>query len=760
MNKRYIKTNWVDGKTAVNSTRMNNIENAIEELYLEAITPSQIKTGSGLRADITNDGSIQISFQSPVIQSNTVEGVEVLTSDIENKRDGILYFVLVDGKIDKIYQGSNLIYDFNPPIPEPEPEPEEPEPEEPEPIDPEPEPEPEEPDVPVPNIEELVARYQELVTTINNTINVLDQDYIINNPFAYRALNEAITEVIEPNKDIITPDNEFLTVDSYEFVEDKIAQLEKYISVSNKFEQEIRDIETERFMIKFDLIPRFRSLMGTEEEVNQRIEEDTIGNVIEGYHRIDGIIVALTNYYNGYKVSYTEEGEEIHTEIETLEELKQLIGEKVAEFNAAYRLINSYIESVKFRFKEVIKTGELLYKTISDHYANYEEDGIVLASNLTDALEIARTALETATNSEDLEIARETLLNSIEDIESRFKDEIFHEDEYYVTVYENFRDKLDYAKNTLINSLTHSDLIEELNQAIEVGEADFEKRDLTKTGEVVEYEQVGVHYLEFKRLFNKFSKSIKDIEDKEILLNQHKEIIDTKLEVYRKLEQAAGLANAVDHKPALEIFLNEIREYSKAYRDRETPLEDIIDEETEEVIKLGIRTINANLTELITRINYELVAERNQDIIKYRSKLRKLIETATEIIDKTEPFDDEVLTKLRSLAETINSTTRVWSTSVDLVEINSNIDLIKTVLTTDWGIEFEEDNTNIDPQQDPGPDPTTDPDPVDPDPDPSTTDPQDPTDPSDPDNPQDPDNGDPVIDDIIVDDGTNNNNNG
>lgn len=755
MNKRYIKTNWVDGKTAVNSTRMNNIENAIEELYLDAITPSQIKTGSGLRADITNDGSIQISFQSPVIQSNTVEGVEVLTSDIENKRDGILYFVLVDGKIDKIYQGSNLIYDFNPPIPEPEPE--EPEPEEPEPIDPEPEPEPEEPDVPVPNIEELVARYQELVTTINNTINVLDQDYIINNPFAYRALNEAITEVIEPNKDIITPDNEFLTVDSYEFVEDKIAQLEKYISVSNKFEQEIRDIETERFMIKFDLIPRFRSLMGTEEEVNQRIEGDTIGNVIEGYHRIDGIIVALTNYYNGYKVSYTEEGEEIHTEIETLEELKQLIGEKVAEFNAAYRLINSYIESVKFRFKEVIKTGELLYKTISDHYANYEEDGIVLASNLTDALEIARTALETATNSEDLEIARETLLNSIEDIESRFKDEIFHEDEYYVTVYENFRDKLDYAKNTLINSLTHSDLIEELNQAIEVGEADFEKRDLTKTGEVVEYEQVGVHYLEFKRLFNKFSKSIKDIEDKEILLNQHKEIIDTKLEVYRKLEQAAGLANAVDHKPALEIFLNEIREYSKAYRDRETPLEDIVDEETEEVIKLGIRTINANLTELITRINYELVAERNQDIIKYRSKLRKLIETATEIIDKTEPFDDEVLTKLRSLAETINSTTKVWSTSVDLVEINSNIDLIKTVLTTDWGIEFEEDNTNTDPQQDP--DPTTDPDPVDPDP--STTDPQDPTDPSDPDDdPQDPDNGDPVIDDIIVDDGTDNNNNG
>lgn len=756
MNKRYIKTNWVDGKTAVNSTRMNNIENAIEELYLEAITPSQIKTGSGLRADITNDGSIQISFQSPVIQSNTVEGVEVLTSDIENKRDGILYFVLVDGKIDKIYQGSNLIYDFNPPIPEPEPEPE-PEPVEPEPIDPEPEPEPEGPDVPVPNIEELVARYQELVTTINNTINVLDQDYIINNPFAYRALNEAITEVIEPNKDIITPDNEFLTVDSYEFVEDKIAQLEKYISVSNKFEQEIRDIETERFMIKFDLIPRFRSLMGTEEEVNQRIEEDTVGNVIEGYHKIDGIIVALTNYYNGYKVSYTEEGEEIHTEIETLEELKQLIGEKVAEFNAAYRLINSYIESVKFRFKEAIKTGELLYRTISDHYANYEEDGIVLASNLTDALEIARTALETATNSEDLEVARETLLNSIEDIESRFKDEIFHEDEYYVTVYENFRDKLDYAKNTLINSLTHSDLIEELNQAIEVGEADFEKRDITKTGEVVEYEQVGVHYLEFKRLFNKFSKSIKDIEDKEILLNQHKEIIDTKLEVYSKLEQAAGLANAVDHKPALEIFLNEIREYSKAYRDRETPLEDIVDEGTEEVIKLGIRTINANLTELITRINYELVAERNQDIIKYRSKLRKLIETATEIIDKTEPLDDEVLTKLRSLAETINSTTRVWSTSVDLVEINSNIDLMKAKLTADWGIEFEEDNTNTDPQD---PDPTTDPDPVNPDPDPSTTDPQDPTDPSEPDDPQDPDNGDPVIDDIIVDDGTDNNNNG
>ena len=205
----------------------------------------------------------------------------------------------------------------------------------------------------------------------------------------------------------------------------------------------------------------------------------------------------------------------------------------------------------------------------------------------------------------------------------------------------------------------HSNLIEELDSLLEEAEADYEMRDKVATGELEESDTIGISYLEFKSKFMSFVVKLKNLENKERLLNEQKEIISIKNDIYSKLEIANGIILAVDHKPASDSFINEAKEYGRAYRDRETPLEDVIDEETNEVITLGLRNILANLNELIVRINNELAAERNQDIIKYRSELRKLIELATKFLESSSEFADREL-----FVNHINVSTIVWSTSI------------------------------------------------------------------------------------------------
>ena len=741
MRKKYNKTNWIDGVTPVKASTMNNIENALEELYLETLFPSQIKTGSGLRSDITKDGNIQISFESPVIQSKTVEGVEIITTDIENKRDNVLYYLLgEEGKIDKIFYGNELIFEKEV---KQEEEPVEPEPEDPPIIEPEPEepedPEPE-PEEPKPTIKDYIEQYNQLVEIVEKSLDVLDQDFVVNDPFTYKTLEEAKAKVIDPNKDRIneiyqafeleTEETEETvnTEENIQFVNSVISSLNTYVSVADKFENKVRDLETEKFIISFDLIPRFNTLIGTEQERQERIANDNIGNVIEGYHQIDGVFIALNKYREGVRI-VTVDGVDVEEEITSLEQLKALIKDAVDRFNSAYRLMNSYLEAVKFKFGKCISEGEELYTLISNHYSQYEPDGVVLASNLTDALEIARTVLNNPeSTTEDLELARETLLNSIQDIESRFDEEIFHEGEYYVTLNANFREKLDYANTDFRNSITHSVLIEELDSLLEEAEADYEMRDKVATGELEESDTIGISYLEFKSKFMSFVVKLKNLENKERLLNEQKEIISIKNEIYSKLEITNGIILAVDHKPAKDSFINEAKEYGRAYRDKETPLEDVVNEETNEVVTLGLRNILANLNELIVRINNELAAERNQDIIKYRSELRKLIELATKFLETSGGFADREL-----FANYINVSTIVWSTSIILEDIKDQTNILKELLIQ-YNI-IEPENPVVEPSEPEEPvveEPTEEP--ADPEP---------------------RNNDDPTIEDIIVDDENN-----
>ena len=68
MRIRYDKTTWVDNETPVDACRLNKIENALEQLFTLAISPSQIEAGNGLTVKILDNGNIKFSVNSePVL---------------------------------------------------------------------------------------------------------------------------------------------------------------------------------------------------------------------------------------------------------------------------------------------------------------------------------------------------------------------------------------------------------------------------------------------------------------------------------------------------------------------------------------------------------------------------------------------------------------------------------------------------------------------------------------------------------------------
>lgn len=88
----YKKTIWVEGKTPISADRLNNIENGIEDLYNSSISFSDILSGEGIKASITEDGKIKLDI-SPEEFNNLVEHPK-----------------LTEGssiKITKIYKGEN-----------------------------------------------------------------------------------------------------------------------------------------------------------------------------------------------------------------------------------------------------------------------------------------------------------------------------------------------------------------------------------------------------------------------------------------------------------------------------------------------------------------------------------------------------------------------------------------------------------------------------------------------------------------------------
>lgn len=111
MKNIYIKTTWVDNKTPVNAANLNKLENAVYDLYNNALSPSDIVEGNGIKLDITENKKLQISTTSDIMASTSCQGVEVVNVEPSEFSEGVLYFVVnpETGKLRKIVFNSVVI---------------------------------------------------------------------------------------------------------------------------------------------------------------------------------------------------------------------------------------------------------------------------------------------------------------------------------------------------------------------------------------------------------------------------------------------------------------------------------------------------------------------------------------------------------------------------------------------------------------------------------------------------------------------------
>lgn len=105
MKNTYIKTTWIDNKTPVNAANLNKIESALSDLYSNAISPSEILEGDGVRivnaacvTDCYGNSSkgVQISVSDRVMQSDSCKGVDIVTdqsSILEFEKDRLYLFL-------------------------------------------------------------------------------------------------------------------------------------------------------------------------------------------------------------------------------------------------------------------------------------------------------------------------------------------------------------------------------------------------------------------------------------------------------------------------------------------------------------------------------------------------------------------------------------------------------------------------------------------------------------------------------------------
>ena len=113
MRNIYIKTTWVDNKTPVNAANLNKIENAILDLYQNALSVSDFSEGEGIKLDITNDKKLQVSVSNGVLTSSSCCGFEILEMEPVEMKNSVLYFILDQDskKLKKILINNIVIYE-------------------------------------------------------------------------------------------------------------------------------------------------------------------------------------------------------------------------------------------------------------------------------------------------------------------------------------------------------------------------------------------------------------------------------------------------------------------------------------------------------------------------------------------------------------------------------------------------------------------------------------------------------------------------
>jgi len=95
MKTSYIKTKWVDNKTPVNAKNLNKIEEALGDLYENAIGKDEIVGGTGIDIDTDEEGQKVLGVSDSVMMSNTCSGFEFIEDELPNNYDrNKIYFIL------------------------------------------------------------------------------------------------------------------------------------------------------------------------------------------------------------------------------------------------------------------------------------------------------------------------------------------------------------------------------------------------------------------------------------------------------------------------------------------------------------------------------------------------------------------------------------------------------------------------------------------------------------------------------------------
>jgi hypothetical protein len=113
MKKSYSKTNWINGKTPVNSTNLGKIETAISDLYSDAIGKDEILEGDGISIEETESG-LTFNLSGNVQRSETCLGIEYSLGEPDHTEEKKLYFVLnpTTKKLEKIILNGVVIFEI------------------------------------------------------------------------------------------------------------------------------------------------------------------------------------------------------------------------------------------------------------------------------------------------------------------------------------------------------------------------------------------------------------------------------------------------------------------------------------------------------------------------------------------------------------------------------------------------------------------------------------------------------------------------
>lgn len=102
----YSKTKWVDGKTVVDANRLNKIEEALSEIYDNALGNTDLDEGPGIKIDGT-----KISVDNSVLLSDTISGIEFSVGEPEEIDLKKLYLILKEDRtLEKIILGGITIF--------------------------------------------------------------------------------------------------------------------------------------------------------------------------------------------------------------------------------------------------------------------------------------------------------------------------------------------------------------------------------------------------------------------------------------------------------------------------------------------------------------------------------------------------------------------------------------------------------------------------------------------------------------------------